>query len=686
MSRLLKTPPPAWEKLYRRHGITSAPSPEQMVLKLLESTPSGASAGGRGKRVPAPPPDVRKAALEGLRLSHAHNYTSESGIGLARAVQLAAGLPVWERSIERMKSYFARHAVDRKGPGFGDARSPSRGYMAWLNWGGDSGMMWASRELALENGAPGYQSWQWRQQDWRAVILKGTKIDYSKKCGGKGTKLPNGRPRLCLPLYVLATLGKTKEGRRIIREQARKKEKAKRGQRVPWHPEIKRLHNKLEESIPEDDPRARRNSSKRELRAEKVRLEELDPLMGEVSDRELGEAFGFTEGQIREGRRRRGIESHQERERRTSPISGSTWTAAEVALLGTMKDSAVAERTGRHPVTVQRWRKELGIPPFKPAIPPGAHDWTEEIIADLGTATDREIGEKYGISNVTISVKRKKLGIPSFQTQRREQREKEKRERQKRLRGAQTLEAAQAEEILRQQAFRHLQGGSVVHHRDPEMGKGGPSYRSRHKQRKNPSFKVGDRVMEGKRSGKVHAIHSKGTVDVLFDDMEFPIRRQTSQVRRTNPKDHRIRLGAAKDPLWDEWKQWARAELRRKKPVPPSGLLGGRNPVVLSEKKRIGVRPERLLAGGSYWNPAREEPLPSFGVDASWGVGGGFDALGWPPKFALWKKAREKGVELRPRPRFRLRLEGSLQADSAWSQHGSTGMGGHGFRLARTKK
>lgn len=452
VSRLLKTPPPAWEKLYRRHGITSAPSPEQMVLKLLESTPSGASAGGRGKRVPAPPPDVRKAALEGLRLSHAHNYTSESGIGLARAVQLAAGLPVWERSIERMKSYFARHAVDRKGPGFGDAHSPSRGYMAWLNWGGDPGMMWASRELALENGAPGYQSWQWRQQDWRAVILKGTKIDYSKKCGGKGTKLPNGRPRLCLPLYVLDTLGKTKEGRRIIREQARKKEKAKRGQRVPWHPEIRRLHNKLEESIPEDDPRARR---------------------------------------------------------------------------------------------------------------------------------------------------------------------------------------------------------------------------------KNPSFKVGDRVTEGKRRGQVHAIHSKGTVDVLFDDMEFPIRRQDSQVRRINPSEK------------EEWLRWARKERQRPKPAVPPGLLGGANPVgvnVRSYVPRAWHRSDHLIAGGDYWNDKSEIRIPVQRVEASWGLLAGSDSPAWPPHLGLWKKAKKEGVELRPSPRLRIRWTGALEGERPYSRHRSMGLGGHGFRIARTQK
>ena len=55
------------------------------------------------------------------------------------------------------------------------------------------------------------------------------------------------------------------------------------------------------------------------------------------------------------------------------------------------------------------------------------------------------------------------------------------------------------------------------------------------KQRKNPKFKVGDKIREGTRKGRVQAIHSKGTVDVMFDDMDYPIRRQLHQVR-DNPK------------------------------------------------------------------------------------------------------------------------------------------------------
>jgi hypothetical protein len=39
-----------------------------------------------------------------------------------------------------MVSYFARHEVDKQGEGWGE---DSKGYQAWLMWGGDPGWSWA---------------------------------------------------------------------------------------------------------------------------------------------------------------------------------------------------------------------------------------------------------------------------------------------------------------------------------------------------------------------------------------------------------------------------------------------------------------------------------------------------------------------------------------------------------------
>ena len=94
--------------------------------------------------------------------------------------------------------------------------------------------------------APGYNSYRWIQQDWRSLRISKGKIIYDKKCGAKGTKFPSGKPRLCLPVFVIRKLMKTKSGKDILRSQINKKARAPKGKRVPWHPEIKKWHRKLD--------------------------------------------------------------------------------------------------------------------------------------------------------------------------------------------------------------------------------------------------------------------------------------------------------------------------------------------------------------------------------------------------------------------------------------------------------
>jgi hypothetical protein len=142
VAAMLAQPPPAWKEMYLRYNLVR-PIPEQVVETILDFTPSGREYGPRGPGRHVPPPDVRAAALKGLRLSHKNNYTSASGIGIARAVQLALAPEVWDRTVKRMDNYFLRHRKDQEARNFGNDRNPSRGYMAWLNWGGDPGWEWA---------------------------------------------------------------------------------------------------------------------------------------------------------------------------------------------------------------------------------------------------------------------------------------------------------------------------------------------------------------------------------------------------------------------------------------------------------------------------------------------------------------------------------------------------------------
>ena len=66
-----------------------------------------------------------------------------TAVGVARARDIANRANLSDRTILKMHSYFARHAVDSSAPGWGDASAPSAGWIAWLLWGGDSGRTWA---------------------------------------------------------------------------------------------------------------------------------------------------------------------------------------------------------------------------------------------------------------------------------------------------------------------------------------------------------------------------------------------------------------------------------------------------------------------------------------------------------------------------------------------------------------
>lgn len=106
--------------------------------------------------------------------------------------------------------------------------------------------------------APGYRSWSWVQQDWRSVeVGAGGALRWSRACGAKGTRSPDGRPALCLPLAVIEELAGSAAGRQVLKEQAERKAAAAPGARVPWHPEIKRLHAELEAVTPKDRAKRR---------------------------------------------------------------------------------------------------------------------------------------------------------------------------------------------------------------------------------------------------------------------------------------------------------------------------------------------------------------------------------------------------------------------------------------------
>ena len=74
-------------------------------------------------------------------------------VGMARARDIANGRELPLSTVLRMRSYFARHEVDKKAEGFrpGEKGYPSNGRIAWALWGGDAGKSWADSIAARQN-------------------------------------------------------------------------------------------------------------------------------------------------------------------------------------------------------------------------------------------------------------------------------------------------------------------------------------------------------------------------------------------------------------------------------------------------------------------------------------------------------------------------------------------------------
>lgn len=100
-----------------------------------------------------PPPAVAAAARRGLELRAKQPPSNRGGtpVGIRRAAQLANREPVSLSTLKRMVSFFARHEVDKQGEGWG---VDSKGYQAWLLWGGNPGRAWAKRMIARLTPAP----------------------------------------------------------------------------------------------------------------------------------------------------------------------------------------------------------------------------------------------------------------------------------------------------------------------------------------------------------------------------------------------------------------------------------------------------------------------------------------------------------------------------------------------------
>ena len=102
----------------------------------------------------SPPAGAASAAKRALKwIADGKAGSGFTSTGRARAAQLARGGQVSEEVAKRMKSYFARHEVDKKAEGFrsGEEGYPSPGRVAWDAWGGDAAASWAGKLTFEDN-------------------------------------------------------------------------------------------------------------------------------------------------------------------------------------------------------------------------------------------------------------------------------------------------------------------------------------------------------------------------------------------------------------------------------------------------------------------------------------------------------------------------------------------------------
>ena len=82
-----------------------------------------------------------KRSLE-VRASKPPSQRGMTSVGIARARDIMNKRPLSVDSVKRMKAFFDRHEVDKKGETWNDK---GKGWQAWNGWGGDEGYSWATK-------------------------------------------------------------------------------------------------------------------------------------------------------------------------------------------------------------------------------------------------------------------------------------------------------------------------------------------------------------------------------------------------------------------------------------------------------------------------------------------------------------------------------------------------------------
>ena len=97
-----------------------------------------------------PPEGAREAAKRALdvRGKKPASQKGMTAVGIARARDLINGVKFSPDTVRRMKAFFDRHEVDKKGSTWDEQ---GKGWQAWNGWGGDAGYAWARKVVKQMN-------------------------------------------------------------------------------------------------------------------------------------------------------------------------------------------------------------------------------------------------------------------------------------------------------------------------------------------------------------------------------------------------------------------------------------------------------------------------------------------------------------------------------------------------------
>jgi lambda family phage portal protein len=97
-----------------------------------------------------PPEGAREAAKRALdvREGKPASQRGMTPVGIARARDLQNGVKMSPDTVRRMKAFFDRHEVDKKGATWDEQ---GKGWQAWNGWGGDAGYSWAKKVVRQMN-------------------------------------------------------------------------------------------------------------------------------------------------------------------------------------------------------------------------------------------------------------------------------------------------------------------------------------------------------------------------------------------------------------------------------------------------------------------------------------------------------------------------------------------------------